>query len=212
MDLTPPLGVPARPRRGRLPTSPLVRARERAAVEGVLDGEPDRYRCLVERHRPRLLHILARMTGNPTDAEDLAQQTLTAAYAALDRFDTRLPFRAWVNRIAINLAKDHLKAKRRTEVALPEGEGVATEAACFAGRVPDPEGHANADERLAHLARALAELSWMDREVLVLKELEGLSYEEMGRVLAKPVTALKIRVVRARRRLRELSAQWGVEQ
>src|SRR5579883_2661229 len=114
---------------------------ERAIVERVLGGDVAAYRRIVERHQRRVHAIAYRMLGSPSDADDIAQQAFVAAFDALDGFDPRLPFGAWINRIAINLAKDHLKSKKRTEVSLPD-EPVAAEQAHLAGRLPDPEAEA----------------------------------------------------------------------
>jgi RNA polymerase sigma-70 factor (ECF subfamily) len=181
---------------------------ERAIVERVQAGEVALYRRLIERHQRRVHAIVFRMVGSAADADDLAQQAFVSAFRAIGDFDPTQPFAAWVNRIAVNLAKDHLKSKRRTEAPLPDLAFVRA-AAHLSSPLPDPELHAEEGERRRVLQRALAVLSAKDREVLVLKDLEELSYEEMRGRLERPVTALKIRVVRARLKLRALLERWG---
>jgi RNA polymerase sigma-70 factor (ECF subfamily) len=176
-----------------------LRAEERRAVERVLAGETQAYRLLVDRYQRSVYAVIQRMVHHPADADDLAQQAFVAAYDALSTFDPELRFSSWVYRIAINLAKDHLKSKKRSEVTLDEG---SDHEAVFAGQVPATDQPATAHERTALLERALALLPVADREVLILKDIEELPYEEMKRILGKPITALKIRVVRARERLR----------
>jgi RNA polymerase sigma-70 factor (ECF subfamily) len=183
---------------------------ERAIIERVLDGDVAAYRRLVERHQRRVYAIAFRMVGNFSDADDVAQQAFVAAFDALDGFDRALPFGSWINRIAINLAKDHLKSKKRTEVSLPD-EPVPAEAAHLAGKLPNPEDEAVRGELRGRLQRALDALSCRDREVLVLKDIEELSYEEMRGILQRPITALKIRVIRARRKLRAALERLGSE-
>jgi RNA polymerase sigma-70 factor (ECF subfamily) len=172
---------------------------ERRAIERVLAGERAAYRLLVERHQRGVHAVLYRLVHSEADADDLTQQAFLAAYDALGGFKLELRFSSWIYRIAVNLAKDHLKSKKRGEVGLDR-----TDAAdgMFAGVLPSPDGAALSHERARLLERALATLSFGDREVLVLKDVEELPYDEMRRILGRPVTALKIRVVRARRRLR----------
>lgn len=173
---------------------------ERRAIERVLAGETQAYRMLVERHQRGVHAVIYRLVHHAADTDDLAQQAFLAAFDALPRFRLDLKFSSWIYRIAVNLAKDHLKSKKRSEVGLPEGLG-AREAA-FAGTLPAPDAAAIAGERTRLLERALATLSVADREVLVLKDIEELPYEELRQILGRPVTALKIRVLRARARLK----------
>jgi RNA polymerase sigma-70 factor (ECF subfamily) len=206
VSLTPPF-VAALPRLAAQARQAGVVAIERTIVERVQKGDIEAYRRLVERHQRRVHAIVYRMVGSAADADDLAQQAFVAAFDALADFDPALPFAAWINRIAVNLAKDHLKSKKRTEVALPDG--LAATAAWLTTPEPDPESAAQAGEQREVLARALAELSGKDREVLVLKDVAELSYEEIRGVTGRPITALKIRVLRARQKLRAVLERWG---
>jgi RNA polymerase sigma-70 factor (ECF subfamily) len=173
---------------------------ERRAIEQVLGGETQAYRMLVERHQRGVHAVIYRLVHNAADADDLAQQAFLAAFDALPRFRLDLKFSSWLYRIAVNLAKDHLKSKKRGELGLPEG--IDAREAAFAGTLPDPDSATIAGERARLLERALARLSIADREVLVLKDIEELPYEELRQILGRPVTALKIRVLRARARLK----------
>jgi len=176
-------------------------AEERRALERVLGGDPQAYRLLVERHQRGVYAVIRRMVQSEADADDLAQQAFVAAYDALDTFDLSKRFSSWLYRIGVNLAKDHLKSKKRTEVGLGDAAPCAEEAV-FAGRVADTDELAAHRERTLLLERALSELPLADREVIILKDIEELPYDEMKTILGKPVTALKIRVLRARERLR----------
>jgi RNA polymerase sigma-70 factor (ECF subfamily) len=172
---------------------------ERQAIERVLTGERSAFRLLVERHQRGVFNVIVRLTHSPADAEDLTQQAFLHAFDSLGDFQLDLKFSSWIYRIAVNLAKDHLKSRRRGE--LPSGDELDG-AALFAGELPAVDGSAISSERRALLARGLASLSVADREVLVLKDIEELPYEEIRSILRRPITALKIRVVRARARLR----------
>jgi RNA polymerase sigma-70 factor (ECF subfamily) len=173
---------------------------ERRAIEAVLDGERAAFRVLVERHHRGVQAMMLRFVHNAADADDLAQSAFVAAFDALGSFDVEQRFSTWVYRIAINLAKDHLKSKKRTESTL-EGDEFAD--AAFAGRVASADETTLSRQRQALMLRAMATLSVEDREILVLKDLEELPFEEIKAITGRPVTALKIRAVRARARLRE---------
>jgi RNA polymerase sigma-70 factor (ECF subfamily) len=175
-----------------------VRADERRAIEAVLGGDRKAFRLLVERHQRGIYGVIYRLVHSAADAEDLAQQAFLSAFDALGRFDLEARFSSWIYRIAVNLAKDHLKSRQRGE----QPSAAEPSEALFAGLVPPTDQPAVAAERHQLISQALGALSWKDREVLVLKDLEELSYEEMGEILHRPITALKIRVLRARSRLK----------
>ncbi len=166
---------------------------ERPVIERLQRGDTRPYGWLVERHQPRVRAIIARIIGPVDDLDDLVQQTFVSAWRTLATFDAQRPFAAWLNRIAINLAKDWRKARRRSEVSLAiDPEGPAAH---------NPETAAAQREELARLALALDDLPQLDRELIVAKCLEEQPYLELSRRLQRPVGALKIRVVRARLRL-----------
>lgn len=177
---------------------------EEALVARCLAGDPEGFRPLVQRYQRLVFSVAVRMLGNRADAEDVAQQAFVDAYAALDRFrpDGRAnAFSTWLLRIVINGAKDVLKSKKRTEVALPEG---GHEGEAMFSHVPgSPEAKAGQAQDRRRLERALAAVPAKYREVLVLKDIEELSYDDIRQVLRLPVTTLKMRVVRARAMMRE---------
>jgi len=182
--------------------SALRIAEEGAIVVAVRAGERDLFRVLVERYHPALVATLVRLVRDRYQAEDLAQQSFVDAFDALARFDTSRRFSTWLFRIAINNAKDWLKSHKRGEQ--PIDGAVASDAAAFAGTVRGPERQAVANERLDQLSRALDALPVAFREVLVLKDVQGLSYKEIQEILGHPLTTLKIRAVRGRAALRSL--------
>jgi RNA polymerase sigma-70 factor (ECF subfamily) len=173
---------------------------ERHVIEDVLRGRTASFRVLVERYQRGVHAVIFRLVHSPADADDLTQQAFLSAYDALADFKLELRFSSWLYRIAVNLAKDHLKSKKRGELGTDEIDS-ATDA-LFSSSTPATDQPAERAERQRLLERALARLSIADREVLILKDIEELSYDEMKQILGRPVTALKIRVVRARQRLK----------
>jgi RNA polymerase sigma-70 factor (ECF subfamily) len=197
----------------RLPSGPANArdAQEEELIARCLSGDVEAFRPLVQRYQRLAFSVALRMLGSRADAEDIAQQAFVDAFNALERFrgdGRRHAFSTWLLRIAVNRSKDVLKSKRRTEEQL-DGD-VPGDAAAFAYDPPTPEADASRGERRARLEVALLELPTKYREVLILKDAEDLSYEEIRAILQLPITTLKIRVVRARAMLRDLIERVGV--
>ena len=176
---------------------------EQGLIERCLRGDPEGFRPLVQRYQRVAFSVALRMLGVRADAEDIAQQAFVDAYAALERFrgeGRASAFSTWLLRIVINRSKDVLKSKKRTET--PLDAEVAGDKAMFAHQAPDPEVLFGQAEERRVLEVALAKVPPKYREVLILKDIEEMSYEEIRSILRLPITTLKIRVVRARAMMR----------
>jgi RNA polymerase sigma-70 factor, ECF subfamily len=173
-------------------------------IQQVLAGEPNSFRELVERYQGAVYSLCYRFVGNPSDAEELTQQAFVEVFTGLGSFDLQRSFVAWLMCITANNCRDHRKSHKRKERPL-SGE-VEQGAALFQGHLPSPEQSVADGQRRTLLAGALARLDSRYRLPLILKDLEGLSYEEMQEILHLPITTLKIRVVRARQKLQEALA------
>jgi RNA polymerase sigma-70 factor (ECF subfamily) len=189
-----------------VPSASATRADEEdLLIARCLEGDSESFRPLVVRYQRVVFSVSFRMLGSRADAEDVSQQAFVDAYAALDRFRSegrKNAFSTWVIRIAINRCKDILKSKKRSEEPLQSE--VAAPEAMFAHDTRDPEADLAAARMRAQLEQALLRVPPKYREVLVLKDIEELSYEEIRTILGLPVTTLKIRVVRARAMLRQM--------
>jgi RNA polymerase sigma-70 factor (ECF subfamily) len=184
---------------------------EESLIARCLEGDVEAFRPLVQRYQRLAFSVALRMLGSRADAEDIAQQAFVDAFNALERFDgegRRHAFSTWLLRIAVNRSKDVLKSKRRTEQPLEHDVGGGE--AAFAYDPSTPEANAAGDERRAQLESALLALPTKYREVLVLKDAEELSYDEIQVILRLPITTLKIRVVRARAMLRDIIESQGL--
>jgi RNA polymerase sigma factor, sigma-70 family len=175
---------------------------EQVLINRCLAGDAEAFRPLVQRYQRVTFSVALRMLGSRADAEDVAQQAFADAHAALDRFHNdgrKRAFYTWLLRIAINRAKDVLKSKKWSEEPLlADAEGGE---AMFAHDPGSPEAHAGQAEDRRRLQAALLTLPPKYREVLVLKDVEGLAYEEIRPILRLSIPALKIRVLRARARM-----------
>ncbi len=173
-------------------------ARERRDVDLARDGDARAFRRIVERHHRALYLLALRLTGSRADAQDLVQDGLAKAYVHLDRFDPRYRLSTWLHRIVLNTCRDYLKSARRRE--LPAGADPTSELRDESAARPDDV--AARRETAVRVRAALDTLKPAYREILVLKDMQGFTYVEISAITGTPVTALKIRALRARAKLR----------
>jgi RNA polymerase sigma-70 factor (ECF subfamily) len=181
------------------PVASAVDREEQTIIARCLAGDADAFRPLVQRYQRLVFSVALRMLGGRAEAEDVAQQAFVDAFDALDRFRAEgraHAFSTWLVRIAVNRAKDVLKSKRWSEEPLDREVGGGE--ASFAHEPPTPEAHALREEQVRRLERALQRVPIKYREVLILKDVEELPYDEIHAILRLPITTLKIRVVRGR--------------
>jgi RNA polymerase sigma-70 factor (ECF subfamily) len=185
--------------------SPGAVAPDAAAVRRVLAGDAEAFALIVNRYHERCLTVAAGILGDPDDAEDAVQDAFVRAYRALGSYEERERFAPWLLRIVVNCCRTHA-ARRRRWTPLPDDDA-GTEAlideAAAGGAVDALEATARREE----LARAMARLGPEQREAVVLRFGQELSYEEMATVTGVGVSALKMRVQRACTRLRALLSE-----
>lgn len=171
---------------------------DRQLVERTLAGEMQAFEELMELHGAVAFRVAARVVGRES-AEDVTQEAFLRAFHRLDRFRSEGSFRSWLLQITHNTA---LNARARR---VPEPVGAADD---VAGATPAPmRGPASAledEERRERLERKLEELTEQHRVVLVLRDLEGLAYEEIAEVTNSPLGSVKGRLHRARQELIEI--------
>ena len=161
-------------------------------VRRSISGELSAFEQLVERHRQVVARVAARIVG-ADDAEDVSQDAFLRAFHRLEAFRGDAPFRAWLLRIAHNAALDHLE-RRRAEPVDPTSFEAAEQTASR-----PPAERLELRERIERLERKLRGLSPQHRVVLVLRDAEGLSYEEIADITDTPLGSVKGRLHRARR-------------
>jgi RNA polymerase sigma-70 factor (ECF subfamily) len=159
-------------------------------------GKVSAFEALVERHRDVVFRVASRIVG-PADAEDVTQDAFLRAFHRLGQFRGDSSFRSWVLRITHNVALNALE-RRRPTVDLPSGED---EEALVDEAERTPAEQLEITERRERLARKLGEVRPVYRALLVLRDLEGLSYEEIAEVTEAPLGSVKGRLFRARREL-----------
>lgn len=165
-------------------------------VARVLSGEPERYALLVQRHQGSLYRHALGMVGSPDAAADLVQDSLIKGYTSLAHCQDPARYGAWIFRILRNRCLDYLKDRRRQMVPIQESTAFSSES-------EDPGVQLERTEVREVIAEALLSLPDAQREAFLLKHVDGHSYEEMADMLGASVSALKMRVLRAREALQE---------
>lgn len=185
-----------------------MRDDERPLVARLRAGDQEAYREIVDAYRDRIITVVARVAGPGADAEDLAQDAFLKAFAALDRFDGRSALFTWIYRIAVNTARDWVDYRRRRPVVPLEGTFGGPAEPVDQGAPPGEL--AERDELRAAVREAVERLAEPFRTTLILREMEGHSYEEVAEILGVSIGTVESRLFRARVKLRALLEQLGV--
>jgi RNA polymerase sigma-70 factor (ECF subfamily) len=181
---------------------------DRPLVEWAVAGDESAFEALVRSHQRGVYNLAYRLLGNREDALDAAQDTFLRCYRALPRFRGDAAFRTWLLGIAINVCRTRLTGAARrqqhrtqdlTRTDPRTGERVPLD---LPDPGPGPESAAHAGELRGALARALAGLSPDHREVLLLREVGELEYDEVAAALGCALGTVKSRIARARAALR----------
>lgn len=196
------------------------RAVERELVAKSQQGDRDAFNRLVEWHQAGAYAVALRMLGDPDVAADVTQDAFFSAYRALGSFKGA-SFRAWLYRIVSNGCYDYWRAQKRRpvtslEAALEDerdgemsqgGDAHLPMAMIDAGA--DPERLALRAEMIAHIEKALLKLPPEQRLALILSDIQGMSYDEIARVMETSLGTVKSRIARGRGHLRDLLARQG---
>jgi RNA polymerase sigma-70 factor, ECF subfamily len=165
---------------------------DHAALRAAALGDTAAFDVLVRRHTPRLYRVALRVVGEPADAEDVVQDAWIAAWRGLPGYRSEAAPGTWLYRVVTNAALAHLR-RRRPAVGLDQADSPD-----MVDPGPGPEDAAEAAEDAAAVHRALARLDPGQRAAVVLREFEGLSYEEVAEVLDTTVASVRSRLHRAR--------------
>jgi RNA polymerase sigma-70 factor (ECF subfamily) len=178
---------------------------DHALIAACREGDTQAFGVLVRRYQDRLYPTLARMTGSADDALDLLQDAFLKAYRKLGDFHGDSSFYTWIYRIAVNLALSERRkpAHRRRWVGLDRRGPDAIDPPDDPSRT-DPGRSLDQDERDQLIQKALDRLSPDYRTIVVMKDIDGLRYEEIAETLSIPVGTVRSRLHRARGELRDL--------
>ena len=175
-------------------------------VERVQRGDKHAFDLLVSKYQRKLGRLISRFVRDPAEAEDVTQDAFIKAYRALPGFRGESAFYTWLYRIGINTAKNHLLAnKRRAPTITPfdTEEAEAFEEASLLHEVSTPENELMSKQVVDVVQVSLQQLPEDLRSALTLREIEGLSYEEIASVMNCPVGTVRSRIFRAREAVAE---------
>jgi RNA polymerase sigma-70 factor (ECF subfamily) len=178
-------------------------------IERLKQGEAAAFEQLVAERSGEIFGLLFRLTENSEEARDLTQETFLRAYQSIDRFRGEADLRTWIYRIAINQARNRWRWWRRrrrdTTISLdaPPGDSTQTLMATLAESGNNPEQQTLAHEREVVLRSGLQRVRRAYREAVILRDIEGFTYEEIADTLGITVGTVKSRLSRGRQELRQ---------
>lgn len=172
-------------------------------VQRVRRGETEAFDLLVLKYQHRLTRFISGYVGDSTEALDLAQETFIKAYRALPRFRGESGFYTWLYRIAVNTSKNYVVHRKRASLRVA---GVTSEHARFEQELEPvdnatPENHLLAEQIRQTVSNALEGLPSDLKTAITLRELEGLSYEEIALAMQCPIGTVRSRIFRAREQI-----------
>jgi RNA polymerase sigma-70 factor (ECF subfamily) len=173
---------------------------DKKLVKRVQKGDKGAFDLLVLKYQHKIVNLVMRYVRDPETALDITQEAFIKAYRALPRFRGDSAFYTWMYRIAVNTAKNHLAAQRRrpmdVELDLQDPEQYDLHAKLK--ETDTPEGVTLSNELKEIVERAIAALPEDLRTAIILRELDGMSYEEIAQTMECPVGTVRSRIFRAR--------------
>lgn len=181
----------------------MTREQEAAIVRKVLGGDANAFETLVLEYEKNVYNIALRMTGNSEDAADMTQEAFIKAYNSLQSFRGDSKFSVWLYRIVSNVCLDFLRSKNRRPTVSLSGEDDDGEDAQLDVADESQSPELLLDRKLTRdsVRRGLDSLPPDYRQILLLREIQGLSYDEIAQALSLEVGTVKSRIFRARKRL-----------
>ncbi len=184
---------------------------EKELVRRAKAGDHEAFRQLLERHNRRAYALALGVVRNPDDALDVVQEGFIKAHRYLPKFEGTSSFYTWLYRIVMNLAIDHLRKRKRAQqvdfndaLSHIEGEGSVGEDSLLPKILgADPSKSLMRREMREHIETAMAQLSDNHRSVLMMRELEGLSYEQMAEVMKCSKGTIMSRLFHARKNMQQ---------
>lgn len=189
----------------------MTRDEELAVIRRVQRGDQNAFALLVTAYESNVYNLALQMTGNREDAQDMTQEAFLKAYRSLPSFRGDSRFSSWLYRIVSNVCLDYRRRQVRrpsASMSLEDSEGDTIQMD-VADESQSPEKVLEQKMTREAVRRGLAQLPEDQREILLLREIQGLSYEEIGEVLQVEPGTVKSRIFRARKKLCELLIKDG---
>lgn len=179
---------------------------EKELLKKCQSGDREAFNILVETYQRQVINLAYGMLSNSEDATDAAQEVFIKVYRNIDNFEGKSSLATWIYRITSNVCKDFLRKRTRTIQAVSIYEGSEDDddrPMEIKDSSPTPQEHIEMTETQREVRKALDELPEEYKSVIVMYDLEGLSYDEISNVLQCPVGTIKSRLNRARKALKK---------
>lgn len=170
-------------------------------IECFQQGDGNAYELIVKRYKNQLLNFVFRFLGNQEEAEDVVQETFLRVFRNRFAYTRVAKFSTWIYTIAGNLARTELRRRKRRRLFSISDMGLEDRDYEIADDVLNPESQANSTLQEEIIQREIGKLSPKFREVIILRDVQELSYEEISKIIRVPIGTVKSRVNRARLRL-----------
>jgi RNA polymerase sigma-70 factor (ECF subfamily) len=192
---------------------PVTEPSDQQLVDDARRGSTEAFSVLVRRHQRKAFAVALGVLHDPEDAKDVCQEAFLRVHKGLDRFEGDAQFFTWLYRIIVNLAIDQLRKKRgekfefdeKIESDSPDPSGIAPQRLGF-----DPARALGDKELRGKIRGALDQLSAVHRTVLVLREVEGLSYKEIADAMECSIGTVMSRLFHARKKMQSLLGEYAV--
>lgn len=178
---------------------PIAEQSDRDLVDRHRYGDPAAFEEIYRRFEEMVYNLALRMSGDPEEAADLMQEIFLRVFRHLGKFRAQSSLKTWIYRVALNHCRSRLARRRQRPLPL---EQEVEERIRDPERSPEEKAMAGDAERL--VSRALTQVKPAFREAVILRDLEGLSYQEIARVLRVRVGTVRSRIARGREQLRQL--------
>ncbi|MFC1712452.1 RNA polymerase sigma factor [Candidatus Poribacteria bacterium] len=162
------------------------------------DGDMTAFEQLFHRHQDRVYSVAIRMMNNPEDALDMTQEIFLRAYQKISKFKFTSAFSTWLYRLATNLCIDELRKRKRSANTTPLEEAISQSDG------NTPEDDAISKDREKRIWQAINSLKEKERAIIVLRDIEGLSYKEIAEVFGCSLGRVKSRIHEARQKLKDI--------
>ncbi|MGA2985195.1 MAG: sigma-70 family RNA polymerase sigma factor [Terriglobia bacterium] len=194
--------------------SGALAAEEIQWIKRAQQGEPEAFSPLVQRYQPRVFSLVYHLVRRRDEVEDLAQEIFIKAFRAIRSYNFQSSFATWLSRIATNHCYDYLRHERASRVSFYWQMGEDSQRELESNAESQPEHALNHEEQTVLkdlVGKLLDRAPANDRKILLLKELQDYSVEEIAEILNLKPTTVKVRLHRARRRMLEDLRQWREE-
>ncbi len=180
---------------------------EKTLIDKCRKGDIHAFEELISSYEKKIFNIVYRIVGDYNDAEDISQEIFIKVFRSINNFKERSSFYTWLYRIAVNECMDILKKKKKT-AAYSIDTPIQTEDDQIPREIKDygesPEEKVERKELRNYIESALNSVTYEHRTMIVLRDIQGLSYEEIAEIVKCPAGTVKSRINRARKALKEL--------